>query len=218
MDSRTLECCRPMLCPNSWTATQSKLMPSLVPVVNLSSSSKCASPDKPGTDWNRINVCEISDLWKHLLMKDKRWEKLWNCEKYGKEAKDETAFYFMSLLVYVTALVIVAVAICDCGYCCCWYYCCTFVTSPTSVIMWIVRMCERSSRTVKLIRISMVTSYKSDQDIDVIIRDSRIILFSYGQSAGIGPFLYHFTKNVLLRSYWQITRMRNKAKGQILQR
>ena len=154
-------------------------------------------------------------------MKDERWKKLRNCEKYGKEIRDETAFGFLSLLVYVTALVIVAMAICDsgcCCCCCCWYYCCIVVPSPTFIIMWIVRMCKRSPRTVKCIRISMVTPYKFDQDIDVIIWDSRIILFSYVQSAGIVPFLYHFTKNVLLRVYWQITRMRNKAIGQILQR
>jgi len=64
----------------------------------------------------------------------------------------------------------------------------------------------------------MVTPYKFDQDIDVIIWDCIINLFCYGQTAGSGPFLYHFTKNVLLRFFGQITRKRNKAIGQMLQR
>lgn len=47
MDSCTPECSRPKLCPNSWIATQSKLMSSGVPVENCSSSSKWASPERP---------------------------------------------------------------------------------------------------------------------------------------------------------------------------
>ena len=64
----------------------------------------------------------------------------------------------------------------------------------------------------------MVTLYKADQDIDVVVRDCSISLFSYVQTAGSVPFLYHLTKNVFLRFFSQIIRKRNKAIGQILQR
>ena len=154
-DSRTLECSKPKLCPNSWSATQSKLMPSVLPVVKNSSSSKWASPDKPErkssdyiTQWKLLrkfqHVCSkfIISLKLALSSLNDCSECKWILNKYCLYLSCYMLFAFKTR--NVSHLFRKKHTECK----------------LTSVVVRVISMCKCSSLTIKWVWITVISSDK----------------------------------------------------------
>ena len=75
----------------------------------------------------------------------------------------------------------------------------------TFVVVWIVRVRERSSRTIKRIRVVMIPSYKPNQYVDIIVFNGGIRLLTNVQRANFCPLVDHFPENISLDIHRKIS-------------